>query len=202
MTPIFLSIVAAVIPTMLYVLLFYWADRYEREPLTLLAAAFVWGALPAVAVSLLVEFLFELPRFTNVGDNTLIANVLVAPIVEETAKWLALLAIYFFKRQEFDGPLDGLIYGALIGFGFAMTENILFFIGAVQQGGYAALSSAVFMRSIVFGMNHAFYTALAGIALGIASNTDAPITRDLWIWAGLLQAIVAHSLHNLARRPA
>ncbi len=197
--PIVISILAAVIPTLIYVLLFYWADRYEREPVWLAVVAFFWGAVPAIAVSLLGEYLFDLPLITGPQgySHALIGNVLIAPIIEETAKWVALLAIFLLRRQEFDGPLDGLIYGALIGFGFAMTENILFFVGAYGSGGYEELSTSFFLRSIVFGMNHAFYTALAGIALGVARNIPNPVTRTLWALAGLLEAIVAHSLHNL-----
>jgi RsiW-degrading membrane proteinase PrsW (M82 family) len=197
--PILISILAAVVPTLIYVLIFYWADRYEREPVRLAVIAFFWGAVPAIAVSLLGEYLFDLPLITGpLGtSHALLGNVLFAPIIEETAKWIALLAIFLLRRQEFDGPLDGLIYGALIGFGFAMTENILFFIGAYGSGGYESLGTSFFLRGVVFGMNHAFYTALAGIALGIARNIPNPVTRTLWALAGLLEAIVAHALHNL-----
>ena len=37
---LFLSILAAVLPTILYVGIIYWVDRYEKEPWWLLAAAF------------------------------------------------------------------------------------------------------------------------------------------------------------------
>ncbi len=43
-------------------------------------------------------------------------------------KGLALVALFYLARQEFDGPLDGIVYGALIGFGFSMTENLLYFL--------------------------------------------------------------------------
>jgi RsiW-degrading membrane proteinase PrsW (M82 family) len=196
--PILVSIVAAVIPTLLYVLVIYWADRYEHEPLRLLLIAFFWGAVPAVIVSVAGELLLEEPLLDIPAINQMaFSNVLIAPIIEETAKWLALLGIYFFRRKEFDGPLDGLVYGALIGFGFAMTENIFFFVGAYNQGGYEALTSVFILRGIIFGMSHAFYTALAGIALGIARNSADVFTQTLWILLGLVLAIVAHSLHNL-----
>ena len=35
MLALWISLAAAILPTMIYVLVFYWADRYEREPLWL-----------------------------------------------------------------------------------------------------------------------------------------------------------------------
>ena len=44
---ILLSVLAAGVPMIGYLLLMRWLDRYEREPLTLVAAAFAWGAIGA-----------------------------------------------------------------------------------------------------------------------------------------------------------
>jgi len=197
--PALIIIIAAIIPTLVYIFIFYWADRYEREPIWLLSVAFIWGAGPAIVASLVGEVLLEAPLLTapDFAGLGLINNAVAAPVIEEFVKWLALLAIFFFMRREFDGPLDGLVYGALIGFGFAMTENIFYFAGAYQQDGYTGLSSLIFLRSLIFGMNHAFYTALSGIGLGLARDANSRITGALWALAGLLAAISAHALHNL-----
>lgn len=198
--PILIILSAATIPTLIYVLIFYWADRYEREPTWLLIVAFGWGAGPAILASLAGELLLQGPLLAapDVANLGLLGNALAAPVIEEVVKWLALLALFYFKRQEFDGPLDGLIYGALVGFGFAMTENIFYFIGAYGEGGYAGLTGLIFVRSLLFGMNHAFYTALSGIGLGLARDANRRSTGILWAAAGLLAAISAHALHNLA----
>ena len=197
--PIFIILSAAILPTLVYVLIFYWADRYEREPVWLLIVAFIWGAGPAIMASLVGELLLEGPlqAAPDVAELGLAGTVLAAPIIEEFFKWLALLAIFRFKRAEFDGPLDGLIYGALVGFGFAMTENIFYFLGAYGNGGYPELTSLFVMRSVIFGMNHAFYTALSGLGLGLARHANRRLTGALWAVAGLLAAIFTHAFHNL-----
>jgi RsiW-degrading membrane proteinase PrsW (M82 family) len=190
---------AAIVPNALYVLLFYWADRYEREPLWLLLVAFFWGALPAIIISLIGELVIGEPFVT--GPESLIGDVVsssvVAPVVEEVVKGAALFAIYWWQRQEFDGILDGIIYGALVGFGFAMTENVFYFIGAFDEGGFGRLSVVIFLRSILFGLNHAFYTSLLGIGIGIARHKRSFLARALWCTVGLAAAIFAHALHNL-----
>lgn len=196
---IFLILFAAIVPTTLYVILFYWADRYEREPRWLVTVAFFWGALPAVIISLIGELLIGEPFVDDAASlaGEVVSGSLVAPIVEELAKGAALFAIYWWKRQEFDGVLDGIVYGALVGFGFAMTENLLYFIGAYMDGGLASLSVIIFLRAILFGLNHAFYTSLIGIGLGIARNKRSFMARLLWTAVGLMAGIFAHAMHNL-----
>ena len=92
--------------------------------------------------------------------------------------------------------LDGLLYGALIGFGFAMTEDFFYYIGAFDEGGIGSLSAVIFLRAIVFGLNHGFYTGLTGIAFGLARNMNNPVARFIVPWIGLGLAILAHALHN------
>ena len=193
------SLIAAVVPSILYVLIFYWADRYEREPLWLASVAFLWGAIPAIILSLIFELALGAP-FVDQPDTLaeeLVSGAVVAPIVEEIFKGAALLAIFFWKRQEFDGVLDGLVYGALVGFGFAMTENFFYFVGAFDEGGWGSLTVVIILRAVVFGLNHAFYTGLMGIGLGFARNSRSRPLRIFWIVAGLAAAIIAHALHNL-----
>ncbi len=190
-----ISLIAAVAPTLAYVGLFYWADRYEREPLWLAAVAFIWGAIPAVVASLIAEVLIGAPFVSSPGSlaEEMVSGAIVAPVVEEVAKGLALLAIFYWKRQEFDGVLDGIMYGALVGFGFAMTENFFYFVGAYDEGGLGAMSVLIVLRAVVFGLNHAFYTGLTGLGLGLARNRRQ---RGPLILFGLAAAIVVHALHN------
>jgi protease PrsW len=194
---IYASLIAAVLPTICYVLLFYWADRYEREPGWLAAVAFLWGAIPAVIASLIGEFVLGVPLIDAEPSIRLelVESAIFAPVVEEIAKGLALLGIFLWLRHEFDGVLDGLLYGALIGFGFAMTENLLYFIGAFSEGGFGGLTLIFLLRVVLFGLNHSFYTALTGIGFGLTRESKS---RWRWLWpvVGLSLAILTHALHN------
>src|SRR5262245_30980549 len=156
-----IAFLAAAIPTAIYSLLLWWLDRYEKEPLSLIMIAFLWGALPAIALALLFELILAAPlEHSPIGPGA--TQWALAPLVEEPIKALALIGLFLFARHEFDGPLDGIVYGALVGFGFSMTENLLFFL---QHG---ALDGALWIRGVLFGLNHAFFTCLVGLALGAA----------------------------------
>ncbi|MEM7532744.1 MAG: PrsW family intramembrane metalloprotease [Chloroflexota bacterium] len=193
-----ISLIAAVIPASLYTVIFYWVDRYEREPVWLVVTAFLWGAVPAIIVSIIGELLLGSPFVNAPGSvaEALVEGAVVAPVVEEIVKGVMLVAIFLFRRQEFDGPLDGLIYGAAVGMGFAMTENLLYFVDAFDAGGYGNLTIVIFLRAVIFGLNHAFYTGLTGIGLGVARLYVSRGVRWFWALFGLGAAITAHALHN------
>jgi len=191
------SFLASALLTAAYVLLIWWVDRYEREPLKLLAIAFLWGALPAVLASALFESALGrlwAALFEDYAD--LISSSLVAPPVEEVLKGLAVWAIYRLARYEFDGVLDGIVYGSLVGFGFAMTENALYFWSAQAKGDLGHWAAVVVGRGVAFGLNHALFTSLTGIGLGVMRYWKHRGTKILVALLGLGAAMLAHALHN------
>src|SRR5215204_6339119 len=143
-----LGFITATIPVPIYVALVLWIDRYEAEPLWMLATAFFWGALfapffafllntvSAVIVTILID--------AKVGEA--FAAVISAPIVEEIGKALILFIFFFWKKDEFDGVLDGIVYASMSALGFAMTENILYYGKAAAAGGGDALTLTLIIR--------------------------------------------------------
>src|SRR5215216_5906527 len=179
------AIVAAIIPTAIYSMLLWWLDRYEKEPLWLIVVAFLWGALPAIGLALLFELLLAAPF------NRDVIRVGLAPLIEELVKGLALIGLFLFARQEFDGPLDGIVYGALVGFGFSMTENILDFVRYSPD-----LVAHFWVRGVFLGLNHAFFTSMTGLALGAVRYRRDPVIKVLAYTGGLTLAILFHALNN------
>lgn len=194
-----LSILIGLATTALYVALVWWLDRYEKEPLGLAIVAFIWGAVPAIVVSTVAELLLDIP-LVPLGEGLayqVVSSSLIAPVIEEVAKALALLGLFFFWRHEFDNVLDGIIYGALIGFGFAMTEDVFYSIVSLGEGGWGSWGVVVFMRTVLLGFNHSFFTALTGIGFGYARLSRERWKRWLAPLVGLGMAITFHAVHNL-----
>ena len=191
-------ILAALVPTAAYIGLIYWVDRYEKEPIWLLSAAFLWGAIPSIFVAIVLNELFSLPLTALVDDNLadMASAAVVAPIVEETVKGLALIGIMFFRRRDIDSPLDGIIYGAMVGMGFAMVENYFYFQGEFNSGGYGALGVNVFFRAFIFGLNHALFSAAFGLSLAYARLNRSDTVRIFAPLLGWAVSVTLHAIHN------
>ncbi len=58
---ILLILVAGILPMVVYALVLWWFDRYEKEPLGLLVAAFLWGAVPAIIFSIIAQLVLDIP---------------------------------------------------------------------------------------------------------------------------------------------
>jgi RsiW-degrading membrane proteinase PrsW (M82 family) len=114
----------------------------------------------------------------------------IGPLVEEAMKGLLVLLLFIGLRREFDGPLDGIVYGALVGLGFALTENAVYMIGNDTQ--------KQFLRRIVLrGLSgHATYTAFTGWGLGIARTNENRTMAGLSPVVGFATAVIAHMLWN------
>ena len=197
---LFFSLAAAIAPVLIYASLIYWVDRYEKEPWWLLSAAFLWGAVPAAVLALIFNFLFSLPAYALFSEGAAEFTLagFVAPIIEESVKAIALVIILIFRRHELDSPLDGIIYGAMVGMGFAMVENVLYYLAAFGEDGGAGWNSLVLVRGVIFGLNHALYTALTGLGIALARNDRRLLVRFGAPLLGLVAAIILHALHNVS----
>jgi protease PrsW len=195
--PILLSAALIAIPTFIYAWIVRNVDRLEKEPVKYLVATFVWGAVPSVLLALVIGLVFSVPVLAIFGEEsaaaTFINTAIQAPIVEEIVKGLAVGMIYLWRRREFDGWIDGIVYGSTVGFGFAYVENILYLAQAESLGQWVTL---FVMRVLVLGFMHGFWTSLTGIGFGVARNRSNDLVKALCIALGLAFAILGHAIHN------
>ncbi|HKG58813.1 MAG TPA: PrsW family intramembrane metalloprotease [Pyrinomonadaceae bacterium] len=190
-----LGLLVATIPVPIYVALVLWIDRYEAEPLWMLATAFFWGALFATFFAFILNTGSAgiVSILTNAKAGETFAAVISAPIVEETGKALILFIFFFWKKDEFDGVIDGIVYASLAALGFAMTENILYY-GRAAGGGSLPLTFII--RGFFAPFSHPLFTSLTGIGLGLARQSTNTAVKILTPIVGLLMAIFMHSLWN------
>jgi RsiW-degrading membrane proteinase PrsW (M82 family)/RNA polymerase subunit RPABC4/transcription elongation factor Spt4 len=170
------------------ILLFYIikSDRYEREPLALVAYCFGWGAFSGIIAGFLNTVITG--PFLGVGG---------AGFIEEPIK---IAGVYWIARNtrlknEFNDHLDGMVYGAAAGAGFAGLENFWYITEMVFSGSYPPLY-AVFIRSIT-GVMHILWSSLAARSLGLAKAMKGSIDREDLI-PGTLVSAVLHFLWNTA----
>lgn len=194
-----LAALMAIVPLFIIVPTYLWLDRFEAEPLRYQLFAFLWGALVAVVAAfwlnttglrLLVNAQWEDPLATGA--------VWIAPFTEETLKGLGVVLIYFARRREFDGIIDGLVYAGLVGAGFAFSENVLYLGTAYAEGGPEVLTATFILRCLMGPFGHPLFTSCIGIGLGIAVSTRNPITRIVAIVGGWICAMLLHGLWNFS----
>ncbi|WP_147918458.1 PrsW family intramembrane metalloprotease [Ruania zhangjianzhongii] len=171
-----------------------WVDRWEPEPRLLLAAAFLWGGGVATFLSSLLNGVVGPAIGSVIAPAMNPANwppVFGAPVVEEFWKGLGVLIIFLFRRRQFNGPVDGIVYASVIAVAFAFVENIQYFVGSGE-----ALTQTFIIRGLVSPFGHVIYTACIGVALGLASRSKSKIA---WVWAlpiGYVGAMLLHMAWN------
>jgi protease PrsW len=188
------------VPALVFAWFLNWLDRYEKEPKLLLAAVFVWGFVVAAGGAFIINTVggIGVYLFTNSESATdFVTASVFAPIVEESLKGLAVLIVFLFFRKEFDSILDGMIYAGIAALGFAATENAFYIYDkGFSQNGWQGFWFLVFVRVILVGWQHPFYTAFTGIGLALTRVSRNTLVKIVAPFAGLGIAMLTHSFHN------
>lgn len=180
------------IPAISINLLVNFIDRFKREPWFLRLAAFLWGAIIAIPPAVFIEQFVDgiISNWWGVYPNIVLHSFLQgldAGVTEETVKGLGLLLLFIVLRDEFDNVTDGIVYGALIGAGFAMVENVVNFVNPRD------LLGLIVGRIVLGWFCHSTFTVCFGAALGYIRHT-----RVRWqhIVIPLLGYLLAVGLHT------
>jgi RsiW-degrading membrane proteinase PrsW (M82 family) len=168
-----LIVLVAAAPSLALLAYFYLRDRYEREPLGHLVAAYLLGAFAMFAaqgLGTVVADLVSADWLHTGGEPARVFDAFVlAGVIEELAKWVVLIALAYAWR-EFDEPLDGLIYGVAIALGFATVENLLY----LSSRGLAI----AWQRAIFAVPAHALFGGCMGFYAGRAKFAPAGAGRQ------------------------
>ncbi|MEU7283604.1 PrsW family intramembrane metalloprotease [Streptomyces sp. NPDC045431] len=198
----------ALLPVPLLLAAFRWLDRVEPAPWRNMIFAFSWGAFAAALVAIIANTFAHRWIATATADPTAadtIGATVIAPVVEETAKAVAVLLLFLFRRREFTGVVDGVVTAGFTATGFAFTENILYLgnaFGEDQQLGATGLASVTaatfFVRVVMSPFAHPLFTVFTGLGFGIAavSARRKRVRRIALPLLGLLLAMGMHAMWN------
>lgn len=195
----FLGAVLAVVPVPVYLAMALWLDRFEPEPPVTLAQTFAWGASVAILVSILLNTYTEVTLARIFGERAAeVAGRLVsAPLVEELSKGIALVVLFRTLRDEYDDVLDGVVYAAMVGLGFAMMENVQYYGAAIEEGHHSSVVTFA-IRGMMAPFAHPLFTAMFGVGLGYARERGRPARRFWAPPAGFAAAVGLHAVWNWA----
>lgn len=200
--PIFelvILLIASFLPPILYAVWVRNSERYGREPWGQIAKTFLWGAVFAVIIALILYWVIEYFYGRTVEREyvwlrfdaplgLLVLVSFIAPVVEEFAKGIGV----YTARVSINEPEDGLVYGASSGFGFAATENLSYGLLAYLAGGISASLLLIFFRSLSSALLHASSTATMGFGIG----NNIVFGGKYHVLPYYLVAVAMHSVFN------
>ncbi len=171
----------------------YFSDKWDPEPKKLAIRSFLLGGLacfPAFYFEGVVEKVFGLEELLNDGfaifwGQTVLYAFFGVALPEELCKFLFLKA-FLFDEREFNEPFDGIVYGGLIGCGFATVENILYVFPEGHSVGIARMLTAV--------PGHAFFGIILGYFVGRAKFS---LNSGKHLINGLVLVVVLHGVYDI-----
>ncbi|MDB4945474.1 MAG: putative integral rane protein [Labilithrix sp.] len=198
----FLGVMFVTPLVLVYLVAIRWADRFEPEPWWLIVTAFVWGAIFATLGgglgSAVAAKLMEMAG-ANTSQLDVLGATVFAPIFEEGAKGFGVALIALASAlglRELDGPLDGAIYGGVVGLGFTLTEDILYVANQYATQGLAGFVFLLFLRTVLLGLSHCTFTACTGLGFGIATEAKSWWLKIFAPVFGFGCAMLMHAVHN------
>jgi len=185
------------IPVLLAAVLYL--DRLEPEPRSSLVFTFLWGAGAAALIGLIGTIagnhLITTPalRASGFAAASPAAAIGVA-VLEETLMGVVLVGLLLLRPQEIDGVSDGVVYGSMVGLGFALIENIYYYTQASHYG-FADVATTFVLRGVVSPVCQALFASLIGAGVAYAAVTSP--RRGAWaIAVGWVAAVALHALWN------
>ncbi|MEI6816687.1 MAG: PrsW family glutamic-type intramembrane protease [Bacteroidota bacterium] len=179
-------IALSVAPGLAIGIFIYWRDKFEKEPILIMATCFILGM-----ISILPAIYFEnLPDTLGFNENpysisnTLISSYLFTGFVEEFCKFFFLL-LFAYPRKAFSEPYDGITYAVMVSLGFATIENLHY----VLKGGI----DVALLRMFTAVPAHATFGVLMGYFTGLAKFRNH---KKSYLLLGLLVATLFHGTYD------
>jgi RsiW-degrading membrane proteinase PrsW (M82 family) len=194
-----LLVLVSFIPPIIYVIWIRRSERYEREPWGQILKVFLWGAIVAIIVSVILSILvvyvleetiqrqYDFLRPESTIGVLLLFSV-VAPTVEEFAKGMGVYTV----RESITEAEDGMVYGGACGLGFAATENMLYGVAAfLVLADFRASVLLILVRSVSSALLHGSATAVMGYGVG-----RSLLFRKAGVLPYYLLAVFMHGVFN------
>ncbi|AKL94439.1 protease PrsW [Clostridium aceticum] len=181
--------VIAVTPSIAIAIGLYLTDRYDREPLSLLAKVFVLGALSVIPVLVVQRLLLSINIFAGLLGIAFVSFI-VAGLTEEYFK-RAVVLYTAYRSKHFNEKLDGIIYCGFSALGFATVENIMYVVFRFSSNYYVGI-----MRGILSVPAHILFAVTMGYYLSLAKYTEEEEVKRKYFQRSLYIPAIFHGLFN------
>jgi len=188
-----ISYVSAIIaPALVWIVYFYYKDRFQPEPWRNLGLTYLLGLVGALACI----FFFKLLPYLGIPEDPSVLmeahgwpfflySIAITGLVEEFFKFLPFL-LFVLRLKDFNEIIDGIVYASVIALGFASYENARYL--AYMEG------FALFGRAIASPLTHTIFSSIWGYTIGVAHIRRKSIA--IASIRGLAIAAVVHGVFN------
>lgn len=172
----------------------YWLwsrDKFQREPLGLIAGLMLSGSLISVSLTLLTVPLYA-GSIPSAQDSVIVNMLLTAALPEETFKMLPVLLIAW-RSPQWNEPFDGIVYAGASALGFHLSETLLYMVRALDENLGSSLYQAL-IRGAKPG--HMLYGVAMGYFLSRARFAPRALQRWRYLALSLLVPVGLHTAWN------
>ena len=177
-----MHLLLAILPPLLIAYYIYQKDKYEKEPKGLIIKSFIFGCV-SVIPAIILENIYNQSLFSNLFLYVFFGIALI----EEGVKYF-FLRRYLYTKEEFNEPMDGIVYAVMISLGFATIENIGYVLNHPGQETQIAI-----MRMFTAIPLHAVCGIILGYFVGLAKFSD---NKTSLLYKGLFLATLVHTIYN------
>ena len=184
----------SILPAIVILFYVYKRDLFP-EPPRIVFITILLGVGISFPIALLIPFFEGYLETLNVGVET--SNFYMAFVraafLEETLKFLILI-YYCLHLDEFNEPMDALVYGVAASIGFAVFENWEYVMIGTKEGIETAKNIALLRAFTAMPMH-----ALAGVFMGffLIKSIFEKENRKLNLFLSLFYPICLHGLYDL-----
>ena len=186
------TLLITIVPSILILLYFFLSDKF-KEPKISIAIVFFLGILICLPAGIINSFMEN--NFKDVFSERLLHSFLGPAWSEEFLKFIILYLIVL-RRNEFNEPMDGIVYGVVVSLGFATFENYDYVFRLAEHWEIEPYQMAIWRSYSAVPMH-----GLNGCIMGFYFGMYAFTANKKYLILCLLIPFVIHGLYNFLSYP-
>jgi len=186
------TLLITIVPSLLILIYFFLSDKF-KEPKGTIALVFGLGVLICLPAGIINEFMEV--NFSNIFSERLLYSFLGPAWGEEILKFLILYTIVL-KRNEFNEPMDGIVYGVVASLGFATYENYDYVFRLAETWNIDPAQMALWRSYSAVPMH-----GLNGCIMGFYFGKYAFTADKKYLVLSLLIPFLLHGFYNFLEYP-
>jgi RsiW-degrading membrane proteinase PrsW (M82 family) len=184
-----ITLIVTIVPSVLIFCYFYFSDKF-KEPKRIMVEVFLLGVVTTIPAGYLNNYILKTFKNGDVLNDALLTGFFAGGLVEEILKFSVL---YFFvmKKNEFNEPMDGIVYGVLASLGFATLENIEYVYFHADKYEISSLNMALTRAFSAVPLH-----GLAGVVMGFYFGLYSFLGDKKYLGYALVMPLLFHGSYN------